>query len=88
MTGKRLSELQVQWTDSKPREDVIIIGLDYPAEAINRRINARVKTMIEAGLVNEVRRLHESGMNVDEIAEKLGCHVTTVYRAVRETVQA
>ena len=72
LTGKRLSELQVQWTDSRPREDVIIIGLDYPTEAINRRINARVKGMIDAGLVDEVQRLHESGAIGRQASEALG----------------
>ncbi len=72
LTGTPLSELQVQWADSKPREDVIILGLDYPAEAINRRINARVKMMIEAGLVNEVRQLHEAGAFGRQASEALG----------------
>lgn len=72
LTGQRLSELQVQWTDSRPREDVIIIGLDYPTEAINRRINARVKAMIDAGLVDEVRQLHEAGALGRQASEALG----------------
>ncbi len=31
----------------------------------------------------KVRRLYESGMRADEIAKKLGCHVTTVYRGLK-----
>lgn len=32
----------------------------------------------------EVRRLYESGMSVDDIAERLRCSTGTVYRALRE----
>lgn len=55
-----------------PMPDPIIIGLDYPTEVINRRINARVKAMIEAGFVDEVRRLHESGCLGRNAREALG----------------
>ena len=50
-----------QWLYQSPRRDVRIIILDYTAEAINARINTRVKAMIEDGLVEEVRRLLASG---------------------------
>ena len=33
------------------------VGLDWDREALNRRINARVKAMIEAGWVEETRAL-------------------------------
>lgn len=61
LTGRPISELQQQWLYQSPRRDVRIIILDYTAEAINPRINARVKAMIEAGLVEEVRSLLASG---------------------------
>lgn len=56
-TGRPLSEAQSQWGTGSPREDVLLIGLDWPVEAINRRINARVRAMVEAGMVEEVKRL-------------------------------
>ena len=71
-TGRRLSDLQTQWEAHPTREDAIIIGLDYPVESINRRINARVKAMIESGLVDEVRRLHEAGRLGTQAREALG----------------
>lgn len=55
-TGRPISHLQREWT-SAPRADAIVVGLDWPAEAINPRINARVRRMFESGLVDEVRRL-------------------------------
>jgi len=71
-TGTPISAQQTQWSHERMREDVIIIGLDYPIETINRRINARVKRMIESGLVDEVRRLHDAGRLGRQAAEALG----------------
>ena len=60
ITGKRLSEQQAEWGASiTPRKDAQIVGLEWSPEAINRRINARVKMMMEHGFLNEVRALHE-----------------------------
>jgi tRNA dimethylallyltransferase len=71
-TGRPMSAWQSQWQQGPPRDDVILLGLDYPAEAINRRINARVRAMLEAGLVEEVRRLHEAGALGPQAREALG----------------
>jgi tRNA dimethylallyltransferase len=71
-TGRPISEQQTQWTPERMRSDVLIIGLDVPVEAINRRINARVKAMVEAGLFDEVRALHEAGRLGRQAAEALG----------------
>lgn len=61
-TGTPITDLQQQWDRAKSlRPGVRLIGLDWPVEAINARINARVKKMIEAGLVEEARQLWESG---------------------------
>ena len=61
VTGRRLSEHQTQWSSAiiTPRRPARLICLDWPAEALNRRINARVKHMAECGLKDEVRRLLE-----------------------------
>jgi tRNA dimethylallyltransferase len=56
LTGRRLSDLQTQW-GRHGREDVVIVVLEYGVEAINARINARVRHMAARGLVEEVRRL-------------------------------
>lgn len=85
LTGEPISARQRQWSEqatgagSTPRtppayrHDPILIGLDWPAEALNRRINQRVKRMFhpppsEAGdavpesLPEEVRRLERAGL--------------------------
>jgi tRNA dimethylallyltransferase len=51
---------------------VFIVGLDHPVEAINRRINARVKLMMEQGLVEEVRALHAANRFGRNAREALG----------------
>ncbi|TVQ52435.1 MAG: tRNA (adenosine(37)-N6)-dimethylallyltransferase MiaA [Phycisphaerales bacterium] len=71
-TGTPISQWQSQWERGTIRDDVFIIGLDYPAEVINRRINARVKRMIEAGLIDEVRSLYESGYKSGHKSGRLG----------------
>ena len=71
LSGRRLSDLQTQWTQAI-RHDVVIIGLEYPVEAINSRINARVKQMIDEGLVDEVRGLYEAGRLGRQAREALG----------------
>ncbi|MDP7070163.1 MAG: tRNA (adenosine(37)-N6)-dimethylallyltransferase MiaA [Phycisphaerales bacterium] len=56
LTGTPLTAAQVQWNQTC-REEARILGLDWPTELINRRINARVKDMMAAGLLDEVRQL-------------------------------
>lgn len=64
LTGTPISAHQQQWDQpegpgsSRVRPDTLLIGLDWPTELINPRINARVKDMISRGLVDEVRSLH------------------------------
>jgi tRNA dimethylallyltransferase len=55
-TGRPISEHQSQW-DRTPRQDCVLVGLDWPSEQLNPRINARVKAMLERGLLEEVRLL-------------------------------
>lgn len=52
-TGVPISEHQRQW-DTGVRTDAGLFGLLWNTEAINRRINARVKAMMSAGLLDEV----------------------------------
>jgi tRNA dimethylallyltransferase len=58
LTGKPISSLQSQWEASQPaRHPVVWVGLSRDREELNRRINARVREMIAAGWVEEVRAL-------------------------------
>jgi len=71
-TGIPISAHQRQWDAGRSRTDALLIVLDWPTEAINRRINARVKQMIEQGLVEEVRSLWRAGRMGPQAREALG----------------
>jgi tRNA dimethylallyltransferase len=54
------------------RTDSTLIGLDWPPDLLARRINARVKDMIERGLIDEVRSLWEQQRLGPQSREALG----------------
>jgi len=58
ITGSPISTLQTQWA-GLPRHDGTWLGVTAEKEILSRRINARVKQMIDAGWVDEVRQLQE-----------------------------
>lgn len=43
----------------KPRFDTLELGMDIPKETLNKKIDARVDTMIANGLVEETKKLSE-----------------------------
>ncbi|MHC4537577.1 MAG: tRNA (adenosine(37)-N6)-dimethylallyltransferase MiaA [Planctomycetota bacterium] len=57
ITGKPISSFQRQWDDSDAEHDWMIIGLRREKAEESGRINSRVKKMIVAGLVDEVKAL-------------------------------
>lgn len=57
ISGKPISSLQKQFNAEEPLQDWTIIGLRREKTEENMRINARVKRMIGAGLVDEVKSL-------------------------------
>ena len=75
-TGTPLSQMQTQWENPEKPDDTwqstLILGLEFPVEVINRRINARVKCMIDAGFVDEVRQLHAAKLLGRNAREALG----------------
>ncbi|MFM7260446.1 MAG: tRNA (adenosine(37)-N6)-dimethylallyltransferase MiaA [bacterium] len=63
-TGDSATARRTAWDEasvSPRRNDLFTIILDWPVEAINRRINTRVRRMFEAGFVDEVARLLSDG---------------------------
>lgn len=60
LTGKPITSFQKQWAQ-KPAHDWTVIGLRREKAEESKRINARVKRMIEAGLVDEVKGLLADG---------------------------
>ena len=57
LTGKPISSFQKQFDAARPVHDWTLIGLRRDKAIESRRINARVRSMIERGLVEEVRSL-------------------------------
>ncbi len=70
-TGKPITALQSQW-DQTRRTDCVLVGLSWPAAELNKRINARVKSMMDAGLIDEVRVLFEADRLGTQAREALG----------------
>ncbi len=57
LTGKPISSLQKQWDNDDNKHDWTIIGLRREKTEESKRINSRVKKMIAAGFVDEVKSL-------------------------------
>jgi tRNA dimethylallyltransferase len=58
IAGRPITELRKR---RPPPYHVYIVGLDRPRDELYRRIDARVDAMMEAGLLEEVERLLETG---------------------------
>ncbi len=72
-TQTPISELQRQWEQEKSsRPEAVLVGLDWPVDAINSRINLRVKLMIEAGLVDEARAIYDTDQFGPQSCEAIG----------------
>ena len=57
LTGRPISSFQRQFEAERPLHDWMLIGLRRDKALESRRINARVRKMVEAGLVDEVESL-------------------------------
>ena len=81
-TGRPISRWQELWASPVPAlsRRVRIVAIDRPVDATNARINRRVKSMLEAGWLEEVRRLVEAGPLHRQPAEAVG------YRQLAEVV--
>jgi tRNA dimethylallyltransferase len=71
LTGTPISSLQSQW-DRGARPDAALVGLEWDKDAINGRINQRVKLMMQAGLLDELRGLLARGPLSVQAREALG----------------
>ena len=57
LTGTPISGLQKQWGSQRPAWRPLVVAIRRTRADLTRRIQARVDRMIEAGLIEEVRRL-------------------------------
>lgn len=95
LTGETITSRQQQWDEPTPggpgktyRHNPIMLGMHWPVEAINTRINLRVKAMFYPdkvdpvlaaaacpngeSLPDETRRLHGAGLLGEQAREALG----------------
>lgn len=65
LTGKPFSSFNQAYVDAQSvfRYDSIRIGLTLPREALYERTDRRVDLMMERGLLEEVKTLHEKGLD-------------------------
>jgi tRNA dimethylallyltransferase len=68
LTGQPITSFQTHWTQPQARHRATWIGLDWDKDALNRRINARCKSMIADGWYEEVRRLLAAGRPLSKTA--------------------
>ncbi len=58
-TGKPLSHLQMEFFQSTPEEDCRVFALRHARPILHQRIEQRVTTMFEKGLLEEVKQIRE-----------------------------
>ncbi len=68
VTGRPISTLQTQWSQAESPYETRLVALRRDKEDANRRINARVKRMMEEGLAEEVRALLDEPRGIGEQA--------------------
>ncbi|MGM9804505.1 MAG: tRNA (adenosine(37)-N6)-dimethylallyltransferase MiaA [Muribaculaceae bacterium] len=54
-------------TEPHPIENVVVVGVDIDVENRRRRITERLKARLDAGMVDEIRQLIDSGVNPDDL---------------------
>jgi tRNA dimethylallyltransferase len=60
-TGQPISHQQLQFEEGRPADECRVFVLRRPREELHRRIEERVRAMVGAGLVEEVRQLTSVG---------------------------
>jgi tRNA dimethylallyltransferase len=75
LTGKPISSFQTDWSAGTLRHRAVWVGLSWDRDALNRRINSRVKSMLASGWLDETRRLLDRfGMLSPTATEATGYH--------------
>lgn len=70
LTGVPLSALHGQWSAGVLRHAAIVVGIRREKEDASRRINARVRKMLDDGLIDEVRGLLDDPRGLSEQASQ------------------
>lgn len=65
LTGRPISDWQAEHRFESGALDACVLGLSLPRPELYARINARCQAMVDAGLIDEVRRLYADGFDPD-----------------------
>ena len=65
LTGRPISDWQAEHRFGNGALDACVLGLWLPRAELYARINARCQAMVDAGLIDEVRRLYADGFAPD-----------------------
>jgi tRNA dimethylallyltransferase len=80
-TGERMSDLFARHQAQAPRYQARLLGIRWPREDLNARIARRTALWLEAGWIEEVRRLREDGYGETRAMGSIG------YRQVLEHLE-
>lgn len=80
ISGRRLSDLQSEHGFRRARYRATLLRIAHPPDEYERRLSTRVRGMLQAGLRDEVLRLHERGYGDTRAMESVG--YKQVYAAV------
>jgi tRNA dimethylallyltransferase len=65
VSGVPLSRWQAEHGFAERPYEALVVGLERPTAELDARIAARARAMVDAGFLDEVRRLHEEGLAAD-----------------------
>jgi len=68
LTGKTMAEYQQDFNEIETPYELILLGLTMDRQKLYDRINLRVDTMIETGLIDEVKALLDMGYSKNLIS--------------------
>jgi tRNA dimethylallyltransferase len=84
-TGQRFSEQRVH--NPSPYQ-ALLLGLNRPRQALYERIDARIRVMLEGGLVEEARELLDKGYTTDlPSLSAIGYHEVLAYLQGKTTLE-
>ena len=70
-----------------PPVRALVLGIRWPADELRRRIRARLDERMRAGMIEEVQRLHDSGVSWERL-NTLGLEYRYVSDFLRGTIQS
>ena len=80
LSGKKFSEIRQK---KEPLFDILQIGLTFPKNILDKRIDERVEARLKQKMINEVKKLHKSGVRWKRL-DDFGLEYRFISRYLRE----